>query len=245
MIDRGIEELMTKIHKDLYKTATNYWLTPTSLIQAILDGLEIQRFDIDVAAGCCHVPAYKYYTKSGYAMMYEGKLEQFELGDGLEAPWHDYCWMNPPYGNLLQKFVRKAYYESMCHVEVTQTDSVECHEQVKTYNCKKTRILRDPTKIIALLPMNRFENTYYHECIFQSENCNVFMLQHKISFEKPGQTLMSSFVDTTTGKKPKCDTAPFGTCLVFWNLSRNEIWNIIVKLGEAGYKGSLMGNYKG
>jgi len=231
---------MTKIHKDLYKSATNYWLTPTDLIQAILDGLGIEQFDIDVAAGCCHVPAKKYCTENGYAINVDGKLEQYELGDGLEASWNGYCWMNPPYGNLLQKFVRKAHSESLSHVEHTQTDSVECHEASKTFNLEQTRILRDPTKIIALLPMNRFENSYYHQCIFKAENCHVFMLQSKISFEKPRQILMSSFDDNLKDKKPKCETAPFGTCLVFWNLDMLERWNVIISLAEAGYRGSLM-----
>jgi len=232
---------MTKIHKDLYKTETNYWLTPTSLIQAVLNGLGVDKFDIDVAAGCCHVPAKVYYTQNGYCTDVDGKLEQYDLGDGLEAPWHGYCWMNPPYGNLLQKFVRKAYDESLCHVEHTQVDSAECHEATKTFNFKKTRILRDPTKIIALLPANRFENSYYHNYLIQAENCNIFMLQGKIAFEKPGQTLMSSF-NSNFEKKPKCDKAPFAKCLAFWNVSRDELWDIIVEIGKIGCNGRLLGN---
>lgn len=235
---------MSKLHKGLYTSNEHTWKTPSNLISAILEGLEIQKFDIDVAASCCHVPANKYFTQNGIAVEEDGHLDQIEIGDGLGSDWRGVCWLNPPYGGLLQKFVKKAYFESLSHVEHTQTDFVDCHGVLKNFNSKQTRILRDPTKIIALLPADRFENNYYHKFIIQAENCNIFMFLGKISFEKPGQTLMSSFVGTKTDKKPKCDTAPFGSCLVFWNLSRNEIWNIIVKLGEAGYKGSLMGNYK-
>jgi len=54
-------------------------------------------FTLDVAADCNNAKCARYFT---------------EEDDALTKHWRGICWMNPPYGNWLRRFVEKAYYES-------------------------------------------------------------------------------------------------------------------------------------
>ncbi len=53
--------------------------------------------------------------------------------DGLEPNWRGVCWMNPPYGRTIGKWVRKAYEESQNGATVvcllpSRTDTAWWHD---------------------------------------------------------------------------------------------------------------------
>lgn len=74
---------------------TDEWATP----QDLFDRLDaIWHFDLDVCATASNAKCAKYYTR-----------EQ----DGLKQEWRGCCWMNPPYGREIGRWMRKAYEASM------------------------------------------------------------------------------------------------------------------------------------
>ena len=80
------------MNKDLmFSSNTDQWATP----QAFFDRLNrIFRFETDV----CALPE-------------NAKCERFFSPDvdGLKQDWQGVCWMNPPYGREIGKWVEKAY----------------------------------------------------------------------------------------------------------------------------------------
>lgn len=70
------------------------WETP----QELFDKLDAEyHFDVDVCATQENAKCARYYTRED---------------DGLKQEWHGTCWMNPPYGRDIQKWMEKAYTES-------------------------------------------------------------------------------------------------------------------------------------
>lgn len=75
----------------MYSSATCEWETT----QWLFDKLDAAyHFDLDVCARPENAKCRRYYTP-----------EQ----DGLTQDWSGVCWMNPPYGREIGKWVRKAY----------------------------------------------------------------------------------------------------------------------------------------
>ena len=71
------------------------WATP----QAFFDKYnEIYKFDIDVCAIAENAKCQKYFTPKE---------------NGLSQEWTGNCWMNPPYGREIKKWVKKAYESSL------------------------------------------------------------------------------------------------------------------------------------
>ena len=83
------------MHRDVFaSSATCEWATP----QELFDRLNAQyHFETDVCATAENAKCGKFYTK-----------EQ----DGLKQEWRGVCWMNPPYGKEIGKWMEKAYTES-------------------------------------------------------------------------------------------------------------------------------------
>lgn len=83
------------MHRDVFaSSATCEWATP----QELFDRLNAQyHFETDVCATAENAKCGKFYTK-----------EQ----DGLKQDWGGVCWMNPPYGKEIGKWMEKAYTES-------------------------------------------------------------------------------------------------------------------------------------
>jgi phage N-6-adenine-methyltransferase len=70
---------------------TDQWATP----QYVFDVLNEEfGFTLDVCADRTNHKCDRYYT---------------EEDDGLQQPWEGVCWMNPPYGKEIGKWVRKAH----------------------------------------------------------------------------------------------------------------------------------------
>jgi len=70
------------------------WSTP----QEFMDKLPVT-FDLDVCAYDSTTKAPKWFT---------------EADDAFTKQWEGRCWMNPPYGQALPKWLEKAYKESLC-----------------------------------------------------------------------------------------------------------------------------------
>ena len=74
----------------MFSSKTDLWSTP----QDLFDDLDrVYRFEVDVCATPENAKCSTFYTK-----------EQ----DGLAQNWRGTCWMNPPYGREIGKWVSKA-----------------------------------------------------------------------------------------------------------------------------------------
>lgn len=83
-----------------YSSATDLWSTP----QEFFDTLDAEfRFETDVCALSSNAKCSHYFTP-----------EQ----DGLSRRWTGICWMNPPYGREIGKWICKAHEESTCGATV-------------------------------------------------------------------------------------------------------------------------------
>ena len=116
------------INKGLFSSATELWETP----QKFFDELDKEfRFTIDVCAISENAKCERYYTP-----------EQ----DGLKQVWEGVCWMNPPYGRQVGKWVKKAA-ESSCTVVgllPTRTDTRWFHDYI--YGKSEIRFVRGRLK---------------------------------------------------------------------------------------------------
>jgi phage N-6-adenine-methyltransferase len=74
---------------------TDEWETPQDLFD-LLDG-EFG-FDLDVCALESSAKCDRYFTPAD---------------DGLAHDWRGTCWMNPPYGDEIPKWIQKAYHSSL------------------------------------------------------------------------------------------------------------------------------------
>lgn len=141
---------MSNAHKDRYKKGFQGYETPPQLINAILEGIgdhtighARHQFDLDVCCSSENIPAKKHFI--------------YPKTDALKENWEGLCWMNPPYGADLRKFVEKANNEW----------------------------LEDRASIIALLPV-RLENKYYHDIILENCEV-IYLIAGKLKFEIDGK----------------------------------------------------------
>ncbi len=80
----------------MFSSATDLWSTP----QWLFDQLNQEfKFEVDVCADSTNNKCNIYFSKEE---------------DGLKQVWHQFkaCWMNPPYGREIGKWVEKAYKSS-------------------------------------------------------------------------------------------------------------------------------------
>ena len=85
---------MPKLTPALFSSARDDWETP----QFLFDGLNAEfGFELDVCASSSNAKCNTYFDKTA---------------NGLAQPWSGVCWMNPPYGRTIEKWVHKAFYES-------------------------------------------------------------------------------------------------------------------------------------
>lgn len=75
----------------MFASETDLWATPREFYEKLH---RVFRFDLDVCALPENAKATNYYTP-----------EQ----DGLKQAWQGNCWMNPPYGREIGRWVEKAY----------------------------------------------------------------------------------------------------------------------------------------
>ncbi len=84
----------------MFSSITCEWQTP----QSLFDQLNMEfKFEIDVCATRENAMCSRFYT-----------LED----NGLSKQWSGSCWMNPPYGRTIARWLEKAYLSS-CHLGTT------------------------------------------------------------------------------------------------------------------------------
>lgn len=80
--------------KAMFSSKRDDWETPIEFFKKYDD---IYHFDLDVCANKKNHKCKNYFTK--------------EI-DGLKQDWTGTCWMNPPYGREIIKWIEKAYNSS-------------------------------------------------------------------------------------------------------------------------------------
>lgn len=75
----------------MFSSATDQWSTPIDFFNKVDD---VFRFETDVCADASNAKCDKYFDA---------------VDDGLTKPWTGVCWMNPPYGRGIGKWLKKAY----------------------------------------------------------------------------------------------------------------------------------------
>jgi len=83
---------VSKINKGLMTSKTDLWETPQEFFNE--QNAKYGPFDIDVCADATNAKCATYFDKTI---------------DGLEQVWAGKCWMNPPYGREIGKWMKKAY----------------------------------------------------------------------------------------------------------------------------------------
>jgi phage N-6-adenine-methyltransferase len=79
------------LNKHLYKSNSSVWETPDKLFEMLNAHYH---FTIDLCANENNHKLENYYS---------------EDQDSLKQDWEGICWMNPPYGKDISKWVEKAY----------------------------------------------------------------------------------------------------------------------------------------
>lgn len=83
------------INKGLFSSKKPDWETPHEFFKKVDEEFG---FDIDVCSDGRNNKVENYFTPSD---------------DALTKDWHGTCWMNPPYGREIKRWVEKAYKESV------------------------------------------------------------------------------------------------------------------------------------
>ena len=78
-----------------FSSKTDLLYTPQDFFKKYDD---VYKFETDVCATDDNAKCAKYYT---------------EEMDGLSQQWRGVCWMNPPYGRTIGKWMKKAYESSL------------------------------------------------------------------------------------------------------------------------------------
>ena len=78
-----------------FSSKTDLWYTPQDFFKKYDD---VYKFETDVCATDDNAKCAKYYT---------------EEMDGLSQEWRGVCWMNPPHGRTISKWMKKAYESSL------------------------------------------------------------------------------------------------------------------------------------
>lgn len=98
-----------------YSSKKDTWATP----QFLFDGLNAEfGFSLDVCANPENAKCKRFFTQED---------------DGLSQKWIGVCWMNPPYGRAISKWMEKAYVSAKAGATVVclvpaRTDTVWWHK---------------------------------------------------------------------------------------------------------------------
>lgn len=103
------------LNKGLFTSNTDLWATPQDLFDKLNEEFN---FQLDVCADENNHKCDRYFTKEV---------------DGLKQKWFGTCWMNPPYGREISKWIKKAYETSLAGATVvcllpSRTDTKWWHE---------------------------------------------------------------------------------------------------------------------
>jgi len=98
-----------------FSSATDLWSTPIDFFNKYN---EQYGFELDVCANAENAKCQRFFTKED---------------DGLSKEWIGICWMNPPYGREISKWMKKAYESSLAGATVVclvpaRTDTAWWHD---------------------------------------------------------------------------------------------------------------------
>jgi phage N-6-adenine-methyltransferase len=108
------------INRGMYSHASEEWETP----QDFFDTLNADfHFTLDLCATPANTKCELYFTKEN---------------DALSQRWNGVCWMNPPYGREIERWLRKAYESALEGATVVcllpaRTDTAWWHDYVLPY----------------------------------------------------------------------------------------------------------------
>lgn len=108
---------MNQVH---FSSQTDDWYTPQYIIDDVKNKYNLKNFDLDP---CCNSENKKALV--GF----------YKEDDGLSKNWFGNVWMNPPYGRVIGRWIKKAYEESQkgCTVYClipSRTDTKWWHDYV-------------------------------------------------------------------------------------------------------------------
>jgi phage N-6-adenine-methyltransferase len=109
-----------RMNKGMFSSSCEDWETP----QEFFDTVNAKfHFTLDVCATPANAKCTRYFTKKD---------------DSLSRCWEGICWMNPPYGREIGKWVRKAYESALNGATVVcllpaRTDTAWWHDYVLPY----------------------------------------------------------------------------------------------------------------
>ena len=83
-----------------FSSRRNNWETPRDLFDKLNEEFN---FELDVCATSENAKCKKYYSPEE---------------DGLKEEWKGLCWMNPPYGREIGKWIKKAYESALAGATV-------------------------------------------------------------------------------------------------------------------------------
>lgn len=115
------------INQGMFTSNTDLWATP----QSLFNELDAEfGFTLDVCASDDNTKCANYFTKEH---------------DGLAQDWAGYmCWMNPPYGREIGKWVAKASRHNCVCLLPARTDTKWFHEYI--YHKAEIRFLKGRVK---------------------------------------------------------------------------------------------------
>ena len=154
----------------MFSSKTEMWATPQMFFNKINQKFN---FTLDVCAIAENAKCERFFTP--------------EI-DGLKQTWDGVCWMNPPYGREIGKWVKKAWETS--------------HFDIGT--------------VVALLPA-RTDTKWFHEYIYQTRECEIEFLKGRLKFGDGTTTwllLPYVFMNGPSGATgPSGPTGPIGPWL--------------------------------
>ena len=129
-----------------YTSKDNDYKTPPEIYEMALKHLNRYIFRLDTCCSDNHIPAESYY--------------RFPDFNGLDFPWTDFSWCNPPY-NECKKWIEKAYKEN-----------------------------KENDRICVMLIPARTETKYWHEYILNNPRCQIQFLKKGYKFlNKDGEEM--------------------------------------------------------
>jgi phage N-6-adenine-methyltransferase len=104
----------------ILRSTNEEWETPIEIFNLLNEEFH---FEIDLAALPHNAKSAKFYTP---------------VMDALKQEWHGVCWLNPPYGSQLSKWMQKAYDSAKNGATIVsllpaRTDTIWWHEYVLPY----------------------------------------------------------------------------------------------------------------
>lgn len=119
----------------MFSSETGMWATPQSFFDSVN---EIYNFSLDVCATSENTKCVNYFSPDV---------------DGLSQKWSGVCWMNPPYGRGISKWIKKA------------------SDETTKGNCI----------VVALLPA-RTDTKWFHNYIYKKDSISIEFIKGRLKF---------------------------------------------------------------